>query len=255
MIVAGGGITPFNAKVKPDFRPMTELALSWRQLSSGNWRATDRGTDADRYGADIRLYGTETNINQFLTELEVNRASGSHVLLLSGFNATEHIFGADVDHSVQISATVTELGRRAQRTWKGFGVSLKLVAHSPAFVGTPSLPVFRCLQWGYKGAASFSVNKIESYKGAFTYTDRGADVGLFEGEFEMTDAEMRDFRRYIAGIRGATISISAIDGVDNPFGPRRASGYPYQAKIVRWTDMGMRDVNNWTVQLTLAEEA
>lgn len=254
MRIAGSGITTFNAKVKPDFRPLTSLALKWIQLANGNWRAVDRGSSTDMYRARIRLYGTESLIDQFLDEVEYNRITCSHVLTLSNFNATEHIFGADVDHSSSISATITEIDSREQRTWKGFGVSCVLQASSPSFTGTPALPSLECLSWGYEGDSSWTWNKSDSYNGTFNYADRKSDVGLFNGRFLFSDADMIALRGYLRTQRGATISIPDIDGVSTPFGSRRDSGYPYNVKVIDWEDMGMRDVRHWWMSLTLAEE-
>ena len=149
MLIAGDGITgTVEVKVKPDFRPITTLALQWFQLDSGNWKAVDRTSAEDTYEAEIRTYGTEATIDSIIDAFEDNRTAGSgtpYVLTLSSFESTEHIFGEDVDHSSSISATVLSIGQKEQRTWKGFGLALRLQALSPSFTGSPSLPTLQYL--------------------------------------------------------------------------------------------------------------
>jgi hypothetical protein len=138
MIVSGTGITAFTAKIGPDYIPATVYALQWIQGANGSWYAVDRGASADIYGVEISLYKDEATINDFIAQVEANREAGSNVLSLSGFNSQEHIFGADVDYSGTITATAA-MNRRTQGSWKGFGVTLKLSALSPGFVGTEPL--------------------------------------------------------------------------------------------------------------------
>ena len=44
-------------KVKDNYRPLTELALSWHQLSSMNWYSIDRSNQEDLYQAKIDMLG------------------------------------------------------------------------------------------------------------------------------------------------------------------------------------------------------
>ena len=255
MRITGTGITQFDIKVKPEYRPLTRLALNWNQLSSGNFVATDRGATADTYDAEVRFYGKENVIDEFIEEINDNRVADSNEITLSQFNATEHIFGANVDHSGTISATVLEMGKKTQNTWKGYSLTARLRALSPAFTGSSSLPGLTNLEVGYEGDSDITVKKIDSYSNAFTYLDRESDAGLFEGTFIFSDANMILLRNYIKTQRSGNFTISAISGVDEPFGIRRfGTGYPYTTKLIDWEDLGMRDVQTWRMRLTFAEQ-
>lgn len=258
MRLSGTSITTFDAQVKPDFRPLTAIALRWRQLSNGNHVATDRSAVADTYEAQARLYGTEATINNFITQVEANRAADDHVVSLSDFSGalsgvpTDSIFGANVDHSGSISTTIVDNGRKAQRTWKGFSLGVRFRALSPTFVSdTGALPLTN-LEVGFEGDSDVTVNKINSYSNAFTYQDRQADIGLFKGTFVLTTANMKIFRNLLRTTRGSTFSISAIGGVSSMFGPRRGS-FPHNVKVVDWEDLGKRDADRWRMRVAFAE--
>ena len=244
-------------KIKPDFRPATKLALNWIQLSNSNWVSTDRGVSQDTYDTEIRLYGRESDVNDLINDIEANRVSGSNVLTLTDFNSQEHIFGADLDYTVPITATAF-MNMRAQKTWKGFEITLKLSCLSPSFTGgSGSLPILRFLDVGYDADAEYTIQKFDSYDRSFTYNDPESDIGLFAGTFTFDDSEMIQLRRYLATNRGATFSITNIFGVTYPFG-RRSGSYPFDAKIIDFEDMGMISNFNvgkprWHAKLTLAE--
>lgn len=254
MYVSGTGITPFTALVKPDFKPKTKLALNWVRVANGNYVAADRGASADIYQAAIRLYKKEADVNTFIDAIEDNRITDSHIIALSQFSSTEHIFGADVDHSGTINTTVLKIGDRRQESWKAFSLSLTLQAISPSFTGTPAFPTLKYLLPGFTGDTDTQVSKFESYNGTFAYADRDAGTGFFEGTFVFTDAEMKGLRRYLAvTARGGNVSVAGISGVTNPWGPRRPTGYPITVKIIDWEDLGMRDVGRWQMKLKFAE--
>lgn len=258
MLISGTGITSFNAKIKVDFKPVTTFSFmqNWKQLSSGKWIASDRGAANDLYTAEnVRLYGTESVINNFIAQIELNRTYGNSQIVLSNINSQEHIFGADVDYSQPITAEIF-VDRRIQGTLKGFGVAFKLVAvfNSTSFIsGNGSLPVLKWLDIKYDGDANRTVNKLRSYAGWWTNSDHASDDGTFTGTFTFTDYEIGQLRRYIATQRTATVTVSNILGVANPFG-RMSTGYPYGVKIIAFEDQGMIDssVKYWKASLTFA---
>lgn len=252
MYVAGSGITTFRARIKPDFKPLTKLALKWTSVSGGNYQAVDRGATADIYDAEFRLYAKQSEINTFIDAVESNRQNDTHYFTLAGFEETEKIFGADVDYS-SISATVLSIAPVAQGSWQAYGTTVRMRALSPAFDGSPSLPTLRCLNVGYTGDAIWTINKYDSYNGTYAYLDHDEDAGRFVGTFVLSDSDMQSMRRYIATQRGSTISIPSIYGVDYPWGPRRGNTYPIDAKILEWEDLGMHGVGHWMLKLTLGE--
>ena len=254
MIVSGSGITSFNAKISPDYVPATVYAIQWIQGSNGSWYAVDRGTPADNYGVEISLYKDEATINNFIAMIEANRQAGSNVLQLSGFNSQEHIFGADIDYSGTINATAVTIQRRTQGTWRGFGVTLKLSALSPGFVGTASLPILRLLDVGYDADANYSINKLETYNTSFYYQDHAADDGSFTGVYTFDDSEMMALRRFVATNRGSAFCVPPIIGVSAPFGRMAATA---NVKITYFEDMGMLGLVNglprWKAKITLSQ--
>lgn len=256
MVVTGsnGSIT---IKIKPDFVPDTKLALTWFQLANDAWAATDRGVDADTYDCDIRLYKDEATTLAFANFIEANRnASVSpNVLTLSGFNAQEHIFGADVDYSGSITATAF-MDRRSQGTWKGFEQSLQMSCMSPNFVGgTPSsFPLLQLLDVGYDADSDREINKFDSYNRTYQYQEHGRDSGLYSGVYTFTDEEMIQARRFVATKRAIAVAMPTIIGVAHPFGRRSVST---NVNITAFEDMGMLSVVNgkprWKAKITLAE--
>jgi len=251
MLISGTGITPFTQLFKPRFRPRTKLALKWRKLDN-TYFATDRGATSDIYESDVRIYGKYAAIKTFVDEIEANRQAGSNEISLSNFNTSEWIFGADVDYTGSIDATWIEHGEITQGSFKGFGINLRLRAIAPSFVGSPSLPALTCLEFGYNGDATFSINKMDSYGGNFFYADRESDLGYFIGIFKFSNTDMQDARRYIATQRSSSFSLPAIPGVTYPFGPRRPNT-SLTAHIQEWEDMGMWGLQYWRMKLKFTE--
>lgn len=257
MRISGGSITPLDIKILPSFRPRTKLGLKWVELADGNYGAVDRGSACDIYESDVTIYGVESVIQNFFTAVQLNRADGTHVFALSQFNDGEKIFGADIDYSGTIEATIIKMNRKSQKTWKGFSLSFTLRAKAVSFTGTASLPTLKPLI-GYDGDSSFTVDKRDSYFGDLFFSDLDKDSGTFSAVYNFTNDDMMAIRRYIATQRAATISISALAGVTKPFGNRVAS-FPLSVKIINWDDLGMiawgisSDVRCWALQMTLAE--
>lgn len=255
MRIAGPGITTFDVKVKPNFTPEMNLALNWYQKKDGNYAATDRGASHDYYITKIKLIRWEKDINDFLVAVNSNRTNSSNVITLSNFEETEHIFGADLDYSGTINATVLDLGVRTQRKWKSLEVSCKLQALSPSFTGTPALPNFKWIDVGYNGDQKRTISKYDSYDGTFFYLENSFDSGFFKGTITLTDADMKNFRRYIATQRTGDFIINNFSGVEYPFGPNRTAKnpYPLTCKLIDYRDLGMFGVHWWKAEVTFAE--
>ena len=253
MWISGTGITPFEAKIKPDFKPKTTLAIKWFQTSDGNWRGTDRGSSSDLYQAEIRLYNHKSEIDAFEEQIELNRSSSSNVVTMSDFSATEHIFGEDVNHFSPISVTILEIDRVKQKTWKGYGLDLTVQCPSPTFTGSTSLPTFKCLSVGYGAGSKRTISKLDSYEGDFEYIDHNFEAGIFEGTLIFSIDGMRSFRNYVRTNRTNDFIIPDIYGVESPFGVIRGTSYPITAKLIEWEDLGMYGVNKWRVKVKFAE--
>jgi len=225
-------------KVLPDFKALTNLGIGWVQAADKNWFGTDRGASNDVYEAVVTAYGREAYLNAILEEIESNRVNDGNVIALSGFASDETIFGEDVDHTGTINATVLSVKRRAQATWKGWGVELKLRALSPSFVGTSTFPTLKHCDVGIDGDTDRSINKEDSYSGTFYYADHQSDFGTFTGTFTVTRAEMKSIRRYIATQRTGVYSLGNTFGIDYPFGVNSSGAYPFSCKLIAWDDLG-----------------
>jgi|GEM_PF-2773672 hypothetical protein len=258
MLIAGTGITSFNAKIQPNYVPATVYALQWIQGANGTWYCVDRGSAADVYDVEISLYKDETTINNFINQIQANResypATGANILQLSEFNVQECIFGADIDYSGTINATAF-MERRIQGSWKGFGISLRLSALSPGFVGvTGVLPTLRFLDVGYDADANYTINKLAAYDTTEYYQDHAADDGSFTGVYTFDPNEMIALRRFVATNRGAAFTTPSIIGVAAPWGRMEATS---TVNMTYFEDMGMSNFVNglprWRAKITLSQ--
>jgi hypothetical protein len=274
MLISATGITDFTAKIKPDFKPAyhPDFETKWAQLSSGNWRTTDRGATADYYEAEnVTIYGTESgalgtqSVNAFIANIETNRLQGfgANILFLSTFASNEHIFGADIVHpatnATTIPVSVTEIGRRVQNTWKGWALTCKLrfLGLPSSFAGSPTLPSLRWVPVGYDADSDRTLQLVDSYNNTMYYADPRSDAGTWSGDCMFLDSEMQNLRRFFAVNRGATFSLAGIGGVLYPFGINRhaaTGGYPYSVKLKNIEDERMFGVSRWIAKLTIVEE-
>lgn len=253
MRVSGTGITTFQAHLKQKFRVRTQLALQWMQTSSGNWYATDRGASSDIYECEVELNNIRGTVEQFVEEINNNRAADSHVLTLDWFEDNEHIFGEDIDHSGSISATVIGDIKIDQMNWKVYGCKAILRALSPSNIGSASFPVLKYLNRGYNANVDgYTVSKYDTFDGTFSYLDMKADSGVFEGEFLFTQTELQGLRRWIATNRGSQTTIATIYGVTNPWGPLRG-GYSITAKPMELVEREPWGMTHWLANLKLVE--
>jgi hypothetical protein len=252
MRVSGTGITTFTAKVRNGFRINTSLALEWFKAADGNYRATDRGAASDVYEAEIALRGLRGDLETFVTQINANREADVNTVTLDMFNENEKIFGADVDHT-SITATLLDTPKIQQAALKVFELSANFRAISPSFTGSASFPALRYLSRGFDANVNkYTINKLDSYVGAYTYLDQSYDTGMFEGTFQFTNSELIGLRRYIATNRSTTVVIADIAGVSNPFGPLRG-GYPISVKVLELSDEEMQGIDNWYAKLKFAE--
>ena len=254
MQISGTGITAFTCKTLPGFKPLTKLAIKWRQLDSGNWVATDRGSGADTYESKISIYGVESVIDNFISQIYSGRTTGNNQITLSSFATNETIFGENVDHSGSISATILDMPQKQQGSWKGFGLSEILVrAITPSFTGSSSWPSLRYLEPRSEMDADYTITKYDSYSAAMTYLDHRSDAGIFDGTFILKNADLKSARNYIRTQRSGDFTLSNTFGVAKPFGPRSAFAYPGAVKLISWTDLGEYGLLYRRLRLRFAE--
>ena len=256
MYYSGNGITGLKAlNVEPYFRSEVTYALKWVQCASGKWVATDRGAASDVYQCRVTIRGYESYINEILQDIEANRvASSGNMIVLSHALETEKIFGEDVVHNT-VNTTVIDIGEREQYALRSFRVALTLQAISPTFIGAAAANVtFRNLDYEYKSYSQYTINKVDTYTGAFSYQDRRADTGVIEGTAYLTLADMVTFRRTLATQRGAAITTTVMSGIGYPMGPNRDTTWPKNLKYLEVKDLGYFGVNRHRVYIKAVED-
>lgn len=250
--ISGDGITSFYLYVN-SFQPETILSIQWEKLSDNNYVAVDRGASSDEYISEITIIGTETKINQFITEIEANRASGNNVITLSNFsNTDDQLFGMDIDYTSDITATIVGYGKRPQRTLNSWQYRFKLKAISYTLQSSPSLPTLSP-EIGYSSYSDRTILKIDSYDGTFYYSDSESDTGVFDGVFELFTSDAESFKSYLCQtVRGGTMTLS-LSGADYPLGPNRPTG-SIDTKVLEFKEEQV-NINRWRYTLKLAEVA
>lgn len=256
MQITGDGITEFQCKTLTGYKVRQTLALKWLQLASGNWTATDRGASEDIYEADISIRGLESVINAFLDQIQLNRLGSTtpNVISLSGFSASEHIFGENVDHSYTYTATITDMGKRQQVSWKTYTLPMSLrLTGTVYFTGTSSFPTLTWCDPGGEQDEDFTVKKAGSHSGVMAYSDHRSDSGIFDGKFTMLNADYIKLLNYIRTQRSGDFALANTFGVAYPFGKRSINSYPFTCKLIEWEDLGLFGLKYNRVRLKFAE--
>lgn len=264
MFISGTGISSeIRVKILPDFKVDTTLSLKWVQTEDNQWHAIDRGYLADTYESEFTVAGKQSTVETFIDAIDDNRAANSNQLTLRGFEDTEHIFGEDVDHqpATSITATILSIGDMVQRSWQVWAVTVRARAVSPAFVGTATLPDLQNTQIGLAKALEWSINKQDTYYGTYYYADKEypTDRGRLNLTTQLSVANHKNMRRYLATQRGSTISIPDISmdaqgfGITNPWGITRPLTFPITAKVIEWEDVGWWGITHRIMNLKLAE--
>jgi hypothetical protein len=257
--IAGTGITAFDCRVLAGFKPLTNLAIVWHQLASGNWRAGDRGAASDRYESQISIYGPETTINNFINQIYAGRVNGNNQITLSTFADDEKIFGENVDHSGSITATILEMPQRAQASLTGWGISdiyLRAIidaTDNENFTGTNTMPTLKYIETTGTADADYSIKKMDSFTGALSYLDHGSDSGIFEAVFTLSNADFIKMRNYIRVTRSGDMTLADTFGATYPFGPRSSGSYSFTVKLIDWEDLGFYGPLHNKIRLRFAE--
>jgi len=278
MIISSNDFGSFNLRILPGFKPVTKPALKWKQLANGSNIVVDRTKSSDIYEAEISIYGEESAVDILISELENNRRStkpGANTFSLSGFNEAEKIFGAEIDYSYNITATVIKFGEKEQKTLRGFSLKLTLRALNDTI--TPRADIAAVfpeinglsqhhdagafLAVGYTADSVIDMDIGDSYSGTLNFSDTRADSGFFEGTFTLKTDDMARLRKFLlCENRGQVIEagssagqfFNAIPGVENLFGKRRNG--PFNVRIIEWSDMGMRSLGFWQIKMKIVEE-
>lgn len=264
MRLSGQGITGYKTvHIKPDFSPITDLALKWAQCANGNWVATDRGTDADIYRSKIRVYGTEETINELLTAIYDNRTvdhADAGKLLLDWIEDDEDqkIFGADIDYSSGVYVTITGLGERKQMSFHAWQILLDLRVWDTtelSFTGSHASTIsFDYVDFGFIADQERTISKHEIYNTYPVLADRRVDSGYLEFTATVPIDDMVTFRRSLAYHRDAAITTTIIKGVNYPYGPNLDNSWSKNLKYIETREMGLWGQHYWRVACRCAED-
>jgi len=82
----------------------------------------------------------------------------------------------------------------------------------------------------------------------------GTEPGTFTAQFTQTRKEMPAIRRYLTITARATkIPFPTFGGITQPFGTRSGTG-PFNARVIRWNDLGRNNFIEWNLSITFARD-
>lgn len=255
MWISGDNITSYLVKVKPDYKVDCRLALDWVQSSSGNYSAVDRTSVSDIYETTIVIAGKQDVVEQFINEVEDNRLYDTYYFTLSGFEATEHIFGEELVYTSPLTVTVLNIGDIKQKSWKVYEVEVKMRLLSPiTFSASPRFPSLLNISTNIVKKIDSTINKYDSYNGTFSYLDHSSDSGILGIDFILPVSEVKELKKYYQVNRGSTIVLTSTElpGISYPFGTTR-SNFPISVKILELTDDGWFGLTHRKMSMKIAE--
>lgn len=248
MIIGG---TNFPIQPWPEIETIPAIKWPSRKLANGYRYGRDRGASEDVYKSRVLISDSPEVLNALQAVLKDNRQNIS----LSGFNSEEMIFGADVDYSVPITATVKDFGMR-KNLYNDviFDLELEFRIITKTLLATaPSLAGLR-LQQGWEGDKSFDIVKRFSYNQTASYLDHETDAGLFRGRFLQTTEQMRAIRAYLLTVARAN-DIPFPNLFSEPFYPFGANEQAAQfqkCNVISWSDRQLKN-NLWELEMVLAQ--
>ncbi len=247
MIIGG---TNFPIQPWPEIKTNPGLG-KWKGLGTGFQSARDYGVVRDVYESRIIIKDTPDVLNALQAVLKVNRNG----ITLSGFNEAEIIFGADVDYSQPISATVADFGMlRNVHNDVFFELEIGLrVISKTLLTTTPSIAGLN-LQEKFEGDTSKDITKLFSYDNSASYLDHETDAGIFKGRFLQTTEQMKAIRAYLLTVaRANAIPFPTMGaGLFYPFGANQADSRFQKCHVIAWRDKALK-LNLWELEMTFAQ--
>lgn len=247
MIIGG---TNFGIQPWPEIKTTPGLG-KWKKLANGYYSVRDFGAARDIYESKVLITDVPSVIHSLQNVLQANR----NAITLSGFNDAEIIFGADVDYSEPITATVTDFGKRKNLFNNALDdleiefrvISKTLLATAPSLAGLK-------LQQGWTGDRSTDVTKHFSYDQSASYLDNKTDAGFFKGSFVQTTEQMKAIRAYLLTVaRAEAIPFPTMGGsLFYPFGANEADSRFQKCNIMGWSDQCFK-VGWWNLEINFAQ--
>jgi len=246
MIIAG---TSYHVQLWPV--PATSPAIAWKKKANGYPTGRDRTAAQDIYTGRVRIADRTAVLDALQATLDANQNG----ITLSGLSSGEMVFGANVDYSGSIAATVTDFGTRANVMTNAIHeLEIEFRAISPTLLATtPSLASLK-LQEGWKGDRSTDITKTFAYNQTASYLKHLTDAGTFTGRFLQTTAQMQAIRAYLlTTARANPITFPALYPAPfNPFGANEADNRFQKCFAISWSDKRI-NLNRWELQIDFAQ--
>jgi len=238
--------------VSQSFRPDTKPSIKWNPVSNGNRRGSDRGIAEDVYESAVLFRGTlaelttlETVLNDNRNELEITCGTG------------EELFGMDLDYSGALSVSVTNYGIIPKVGFKMFEMALKLeLVDTPSFIGSAAITQLRKASHQDRRNSKYDIKRNWTYDRVLFSVDHDSSAkqgeGIYTANFSQTNEEMKSIRRYLlTTARAKNIDMPDFDNMDYPFGTVAGTG-PFTVKVIKWSDGGRIDPNEWKLSITFS---
>jgi hypothetical protein len=237
-------------RIRPWPEPRTKWSVTFSKLSTGYHQGRDRGASEDVYEGTVLVSDTVAHLDSLQAVLAANRNG----ITLSSMSSGEMVFGANVDYSGSISATVVNHGMRRNVFHTGAdALEITFRALSPALLGITSSWASLRLQEGWEGDRSHENQKHFSYGQTASYLDHETDAGLFSAKFVQTTEQMMAIRAYLlTTARGNPVQFPSLLPTLYPFGANGSEAAYQMCHVVAWEDRRI-NLNRWELNLTLAQ--
>ena len=255
MQISGDSINTFTIFINK-FKPIYKAGLSWIRVSDMSWKAVDRFNESDQYESDVTITSSETNIDEFLTEIEANRQDTSY-FTLSAFNDGEKIFGANIDYSNNLVCVIPKIGNKKQVDINVYSITVtfKLIMDKDTiglFNAGSSLPEL-LIYPGYDIKTDRTIEYLHTYNDTTFSADRDTDAGVLSVTVIFDHDDMSLFRNYIRNVRDSAFSLPEIAGVSEPFG--YGTTWPVSVKCKKFQDTPMDEgVKFWKCSIEFVQD-
>jgi len=205
--------------VDREYQTKTQLGLEYFQTELGNYYVTDYSSNSDIYNLSITTFGTESYINNILTNIDDWSVTVSGCLC--------NYFGEDIDHSGTLSCNILSISPRETHSWKVFKLDIDIRLNNPTF---KSLTTFDWSDPGCVGHEHTSdrIKKIitlDTYNGSITQYDPNQDEGICKFILNLSNANIGRLRQYYRVNRGSSFTLpNNCLGITYPFGPNSGGG-------------------------------
>ena len=131
MVIDGIGISaPLEIKVR-EYSYDIDQDINWFQMSTGNWKASDRGSSVDKIYCTIKTRGKYDYIESVIAALLDNQEQDG-TLLLTSINSA--LFGNNVDYTTDVEAVLFDINEPTQSGLHSFALEFILLLSNATFL-------------------------------------------------------------------------------------------------------------------------